>query len=192
MRRHVLFVQGAGEGAHAEDEALAILLAKGLGDEYVLHYPKYMGLENIDYATWKSEVAPHLNAAERPEIVVAHSLGAAAMLKYLSEEPHDLELRGLFLVAAPYKCTDGEWGSDDFALSVDFAFRLPAMESVVMYHSEDDEWVPFAHLAQWSAKFPAAKLREFSDRGHSFSQQKFDELLDDIGRAGASDPRVRA
>lgn len=180
MANHILFVQGAGEGAHAEDAALATYLKNAVGAEYAVRYPKFSGLEDVAYETWKHEIEAELAASGCPEIVVAHSLGGAAVLKYLSEGRGDLQLAGLFLVATPYKCKDGEWGADDFALQVDFASTLPRIGAIFMYHSDNDEWVPFAHLAQWAKKLPGSTIRQFTDRGHSFSEPEFAELMDDI------------
>jgi uncharacterized protein len=176
----VLFVQGAGEGAHAEDQALVSCLEKALGPAYTLRYPKFSGLESVAYGTWRSEMAAELAAFGHPDLVVAHSLGGAAVLKFLSEGGTDQPLAGLFLIATPYKCKDGEWGSDDFALNLDFASTLPNIGAIFLYHSEDDQWVPFAHLAQWADKLPAATVRPFTDRGHAFSAAAFPELVEDI------------
>ena len=179
MQKHeILFVQGAGDGAHAEDQALATYVTNALAPDYAVTYPIFSGLEDVAYGKWKEEIAAELS--KPPSLVVAHSLGGAAVLKYLAEERRDLSLAGLFLIGTPYKCTDGEWGSDDFALAVDFASSLPRIGAIVMYHSEDDEWVPFSHLTQWAAKLPAARIRPFNDRGHSFSAKAFPELIADI------------
>ena len=181
MQNHqILFVQGGGEGSHAEDQALATYLKNAVAPEYTLRYPRFSGLENVAYATWKDEITDELQRFGDPGIVVAHSLGGAAVLKYLAEERPDLSLAGLFLIGTPYKCADGEWGNDDFALPVDFASTLPKIGAIVMYHSEDDEWVPFSHLARWADKLPGATSRPFTDRGHSFSALPFPELINDI------------
>lgn len=180
MHRHILFVQGAGEGAHTEDQVLATYVERAVAPTHAVKYPKFCGLEEVAYGTWEKEMQAELAASGSPEIIVAHSLGGAAVLKYLSERRTDLPLAGLFLVATPYKCKDGEWGSDDFALPIDFASSLPKIGAIFTYHSDDDEWVPFAHLAQWSQKLPEATVRTFTDRGHSFSKVAFTELVDDI------------
>lgn len=148
-------------------------------DHHTVRYPRFAGLENVDYGVWKDEVAGELATFGNPSIVVAHSLGGAAMLKYLSHDRTNLPLAGLFLIGTPCTCGTSEWGSD-FALPVDFASALPAIGAIVMYHSEDDEWVPFSHLARWADKLPGARYRRFSDRGHSFSASAFPELIDDI------------
>jgi predicted alpha/beta hydrolase family esterase len=175
----VLFVHGAGEQAHAEDQALATYLGNAVAPEYSVRYPRFSGLENVAYGVWKDEVAAELETFGDPNIVVAHSLGGAAVLKYLAQERRDLSLAGLFLIGAPCTCATGEWG-EDFALSADFASTLPMIGAIVMYHSEDDEWVPFSHLARWAEKFPGARARRFTDRGHSFCTPAFAELIDDI------------
>lgn len=178
--RRVLFVQGAGEGAHADDQALATYLTSGLASDYVVRYPEFSGLEDLVYETWKAEMDAELRRFGEPHIMVAHSLGGAAVLKYLAEERRDLDLDGLFLIGTPYKCADGEWGGDDFGLPLGFASSLPSIGQIVLYHSEDDEWVPFAHLARWAEKLPGARSRTFANRGHSFSALPFPELLADI------------
>lgn len=178
--RHILFVQGAGEGAHAEDEVLATYVERAVASTHVVKYPKFSGLESVAYGPWKKEMEAELAASGAPEMIVAHSLGGAAVLKYLSEGRADSFLAGLFLVATPYKCKDGEWGTDDFALPIDFASTLPKVGAIFLYHSEDDEWVPFAHLEQWARKLPGSTVRTFTDRGHSFSKTEFPELVEDV------------
>jgi serine hydrolase len=180
LNRQILFVQGGGEGAHSEDQVLATYLTSALAPEYAVRYPKFSGLEDVAYGRWKAEMEAELRGFGEPRIVVAHSLGGAAVLKYLAEERRDLGLAGLFLISTPYKCADGEWGGDDFGLAVDFNLSLPGIGQIVLYHSEDDEWVPFAHLARWAGKLPDARSRTFADRGHSFSASPFPELLADI------------
>lgn len=177
--RSILFVHGAGDGAHAEDQALATYLKNAVPPDYTLRYPRFAGLENPDYGVWKDEMDAELATFGDPGIVVAHSLGGAAVLKYLAQQRQNLSLAGLFLIGTPYTCANGDWG-DDFAVASDFASGLPRIGAIVMYHSEDDEWVPFSNLARWADKLPGAKLRRFTDRGHAFSASAFPELIDDI------------
>jgi len=46
----------------------------------------------------------------------------------------------LFLIVAPYKVKDGEWGTDEFALEVDFYSSLLSMQNIFLYHSKDDQF----------------------------------------------------
>jgi uncharacterized protein len=176
--QQILFVHGAGHGAHAENQALATYLDDQLAPRSALSCPRFSGLEAADYGRWNDEMAAQLAAFGDPSIVVAHSLGGAAALKYLAQQRRPA-LAGLFLIGTPYTCGNGDWG-DDFSLPADFASALPEIGTIVMYHSEDDEWVPFSHLARWGEKLPGATLRRFTDRGHSFSASTFPELTADI------------
>ena len=47
------------------------------------------------------------------------------------------------------------------------------------YHSRDDEWVPFAHLALCAEKVPQARVRAFEGRGHQFDDD-LSEVAQDI------------
>jgi predicted alpha/beta hydrolase family esterase len=180
MSQQILFIQGAGEGAHAEDQALVDYLRTALGPRYQVAYPEFAGLEGVDYAAWRRQAEVELERLGGQGIVVAHSLGASALLKYLLEERPEHRLRALFLIAAPYKGIDGEWGTDDFAVELPSAIVLPGVAAVHAYHSADDEWVPFPHLEAWLRRLPQALSRRFEDRGHSFTRLPFVELVEDI------------
>lgn len=179
MSEDVLFVQGAGEGAYLEDQALADYLESGLGHGYRVHYPRFEGLETVDFPTWKDEIRRVLSGLNDP-IVVTHSLGGAALLKFMAEEGFPASVSALFMIATPYKGSDGEWGEDDFAVDAGFATALPRTKPLFLYHSDEDEWVPFEHMARWAEKLEHATIRAFSNRGHSFSSQPFRELIEDI------------
>lgn len=180
MSRSLLFIQGAGDGAHAEDQALVEDLRAGLGADYRVSYPVFAGLEQLDHGVWRTQMQAELAALDENGIIVAHSLGAAATLKFLLEEAPQRRLRGLFMVATPYKGVDGEWGTDEFAIALPDTVALPGVGALHLYHSADDEWVPFHHLEAWHRRLPQARVRRFDDRGHGFSARPFVELVEDI------------
>src|SRR5215212_3077187 len=60
------------------------------------------------------------------------------------------------------------WEVGEDQLREDFATRLPRGLPVFLYHSRDDEVVPFAHLALYEAKLRQAAVRRFDGRGHQF------------------------
>ncbi|PLR99216.1 hypothetical protein CVD19_02545 [Bacillus sp. T33-2] len=93
-------------------------------------------------ATIKAEVA-----------VVGHSLGASFLLKYLSEEKQVQPISGVFLIAPPYWGAE-DWEVDEYLLCEDFESRLPDKQNIIFYHSRDDQWVPFTHLAMYAQKLP--------------------------------------
>jgi hypothetical protein len=64
----------------------------------------------------------------------------------------------------------------------DFAAMLPAIPRIFLYHSRDDEVVPFAHRMLYAAKLPQATIRELDGRGHQFGND-LAEVAEDIKRA---------
>lgn len=167
MRRHVLFVHGAGEGAHEEDQALAASLQNALGDGYDVRSPKMPNEDGPEVEAWKGRISEELAAMDGEVVLVGHSVGALILLKYLSEEEPEKPVAGLFLVAAPYVGTGG-WEIEEEALREDFASELTGGLPMFLYHGRDDEVVPFGHLALYAERLPRATTREFDGRGHQF------------------------
>jgi uncharacterized protein len=169
MTKQVLFIQGAGEGAYAEDELLAHSLQRALGAEYSVIYPHMPHEDDPQYAPWAAQIAAELAALDENAIVVGHSVGGSVLLRYLSEAKVDKLLAGIFVVAAPY------WGAEEYQGD------LPTGLPVVLYHGRDDEIVPFAHLAQFADKFPRATVQEVEGCGHQFNND-LSVVADDIKR----------
>jgi predicted alpha/beta hydrolase family esterase len=183
MKKHVLFIHGGGgEGAYEEDGILVASLQNALGATYAVRYPKMPLEESAEYADWKAQIATELSALDDEVILVAHSVGGSILLKYLSEEQVDKPIAGLFLLATPYFGGDDNWNYAEMNLPQDFAAMLPTIPRIFLYHSRDDEVVPFAHLALYAAKLPQATIREFDRRGHQFGND-LAEVAEDIRRA---------
>jgi predicted alpha/beta hydrolase family esterase len=183
MTKYVLFIHGGGgESAYEADRQLAASLQNHLGAAYGVRYPKMPLEESAEYADWKAQIAIELSALVDEEILVAHSVGGSILLKYLSEEQVDKPIAGLFLLATPYFGADDSWNYAEMNLPQDFVAKLPDISRICLYHSRDDEVVPFAHLALYAAKLPQATIREFDGRGHQFGND-LAEVAEDIRRA---------
>lgn len=176
MRIQALFVHGAGQGAYEEDRKLAASLRDALGTAYDVRCPKMPDEDSPEYESWKEKIARELTALDGEVILVGHSLGASVLLKYLSEVKAEKPVAGLFLIAPPYWGAE-DWEVEEYALQESFASKLPKDLPVFFYHSRDDEWVPFAHLALYAEKLPQATIREFDGRGH-----QFDDDLSEVAR----------
>jgi len=182
MTRQILFIHGAGgEGAYAVDEILVTSLQNVLGAAYQVRYPKMPLEESAGYADWKAQIAIELSALDDQVILVAHSVGGSILLKYLAEEQVEKAIGGLHLLAAPYFGADENWNYPEMNLPQDFAKQLPAIARICLYHSRDDEVVPFAHLALYAAKLPQAAVRVLDGRGHQFGND-LAEVAEDISR----------
>ena len=180
MRKRVLFIHGGGEGAYEEDRKLAASLRDALGTAYDVQVPKMPNEDRPVYEAWRERITKELDALEGEVILVGHSLGASVMLKYLFEGEVEKPVAGLFLVASPYWGAE-DWEVDEYALREDFASKIPKEMLVFLYHSRDDEVVPFAHAALYAEKLPRATVQEFDDRGHQFDDD-LSEVARDIGR----------
>ena len=185
MTKHVLFIHGGGgEAAYEEDRLLVASLQNVLGAAYDVHYPKMPLEESAEYSDWKAQIATELSALDDDQVIlVAHSVGGSILLKYLSEEQVGKTIAGLFLLAAPYFGGDENWNYAEMNLPQDFAAKLLAIPRIFLYHSRDDQVVPFAHFALYAAKLPQATIRVFDRRGHQFGND-LAEVAEDIGSAG--------
>jgi pimeloyl-ACP methyl ester carboxylesterase len=162
-----LFLHGGGDQAYACDRAIVDRLRHELGPDMPIRYPHIEGLEALDWPAVESQLGDVLRALPAGSIVVAHSLGASAMLKLLSGGL-DPKLRHLFLLAAPYNGTDGEWGDGAFAFPVDFARHLPGSLPITLWHGRDDEIMPAAHAERYRRKLSRAQVILLDGHGHQF------------------------
>ncbi|MBA2693674.1 MAG: alpha/beta fold hydrolase [Rubrobacter sp.] len=167
MKRQTLFIHGGGEGAYDEDEKMAESLRDALGEGYELRYPKMPDEDAPKYGAWSGLISEELDAIGGGAILVGHSFGASLLIKHLSEEMVETPIIGIFLIAPPFWGVE-DWEVADYELRKDFASKLPEDVPIFLYHSRDDEWVPFSHLALYAGKLPHATIREFDGRGHQF------------------------
>ena len=182
MRKYVLFIHGAGDGAYEEDGLLVASLQNALGSDYEVRYPRMVNEDSPEYADWKAQIASELAALDGEVFLVGHSVGGSVLLKYLSDERVERSIAGLFVIAAPHWGEDEFWRWDEVQLPPDVAAKLANIRRIFLYHSRDDEIVPFAHLALHAANLPHATIREVDGRGHQFRNDLAD-VAEDMMRA---------
>lgn len=182
MTKQILFTQGAGAGAHGEDQTLVDNLQERLGAGYDVHYPKMPKEDNPEYPLWRDQLAEELAGLEGEVILVGHSAGASVLLRYLVEEKVGQPIRGLFLLATPY-LSEEDWQIEAHTLERDFAANLPETVPLFFYHSRGDEIVPFSHLGLYRDALQQATFRELSKQdeygGHQFGND-LTEVAEDI------------
>ena len=179
MKKPVLFIHGAGEGAFEEDRLLVASLRNALGLAYDVRYPKMPEEDNATYADWKAPIEREWATLDEEVILVGHSVGGSVLVKYLSEQQLDKPICSLFLLAPPYWGADEFWKWDEARLPEDVAAKLASVPQIFLYHSRDDDIVPFAHLALYAAKLPWATVHEFDGRGHQLGND-LAEVAEDI------------
>ena len=183
MKNSLLFIHGAGEGAYEEDGLLVASLQNALGSAYDVHYPKMPTEDSATYEDWKTLIETELATLVGEVILVGHSVGGSVLLKYLSEVRVEKPIAGLFSMATPYWGADKFWTWDEVRLPQDVAKKLTSIPRIFLYHSRDDEVVPFSHLALYAAILRQATIREVDGRGHQFGNNLADIASDITGTA---------
>jgi uncharacterized protein len=181
MKKQVLFIQGAGDGAYKEDEKLVASLQHLLGPEYDVHYPAMQNEDEPDYETWMHQIKNELAALKGAVILIGHSVGASILIKFLTESEIRKTIAGIFLIATPYWGGEG-WtyeGYEALTLTRVIDTKLPKDAPVFLYQSRDDEIVPFTHLALYAKRLPRATMRELNGRGHQLNND-LSEVASDI------------
>ncbi|MFB4166929.1 alpha/beta hydrolase [Virgibacillus sp. JSM 102003] len=180
MTKQILFIHSAGpQGEHEGSFDLIVYLQDNLNAEYNLIIPEMPNPENPEYTRWKERLSKEFASLEGEVILIGHSLGGSVLLKYLSEEDCHLKISSLHSVAAPYWGKNGFWESEEFALSENFAAKLPPISQVFFYHSRDDEVVSFDHFKEYTEEFLTAAPRAIENKGHLF-HSGLPELVNDI------------
>jgi len=166
--RVVVFAHGGGDGAYEEDALLAASLRAALGASYEVRYPRMPLEDSAGYRDWTARIASALPPRGREVVLVGHSVGGSVLLRYLCEKVAEPSVTGLFVLAAPFWGADDFWDWDEARMPDDAAEKLAALPRIVLYHSRDDEVVPFSHLALYSARLPQATIRPVDAGGHQF------------------------
>lgn len=186
MPTHLLFIQGAGEGAYDEDAVLVERLHQALGAGFEVTYPRMVDEGNAPYDQWKVQIEACLATIDDPVILVGHSVGGSVLLKYLAETGANEQIVGAFLLAAPL------WGGDGWRYDGDEELELPpgaadtlARGQVWMYHCRDDAVVPFDHLALFEQLVPAVTICALDAGGHQFDAD-LAPIVADIQRLAAA------
>jgi len=171
MNKHVLFIHGAGEGAYIEDKLLTQSLQEELGLDYDVHYPAMPDESKAPYDLWKRNIEEELNIMQKPAVLIGHSIGASYLAKVLTEIKEIKPIVGIFLLNAPLWGDEG-WlyeGYEELELPKDVVRRFPTNARVFLYHTRDDEIVPFRHLALYKRLLPKATVREIDKGGHQLN-----------------------
>jgi predicted alpha/beta hydrolase family esterase len=184
MAHQVLFIQGGGaDGAHDEwDDKLVENLRRELGPDYEIRYPHMPDEADPKYARWSAALKKEFGQLDDGAVLVGHSMGGTILINTLVEEPPDLGLGGIFLLAAPFVGESG-WPSGDIKPMSGLGKRLPAQTPVYVYHGSEDEIAPFEHAGLYARAVPQAVVRRLTGRDHQLNND-MSEVAADIRRLG--------
>jgi len=168
MKKVVIFVQGAGANAYQADNELVTSLKRELGPDYEVKYPRMPNEDYPDEEAWKARIRQAIAEPEGQVILVGHSAGGYLLLKSLSGAPLTRPVAAICIVAAPYPGADEQWQFEGFDLPENFGAKLPKEAKKFLYHSADDEIVPFAHMDYYAKAIPEALVRKTAG-GHQLT-----------------------
>lgn len=156
-----------------------------LEESYDLICPLMPNKQNADYKAWKIWFERHLEfITDDNPILIGHSLGGAFLLKYLSENSFPKKILQLHLVA-PYVENNGIHLEklNTFTFDLETINKIKNMcNEIHLWHSKDDNSVPFSHSELVKKNIPTAEFHIFDDRGH-FRQPAFPEILEVINKS---------
>jgi uncharacterized protein len=183
----LLLVHSSGpQGPRQGSRYLAAALRKALGPGYDLRYPVMPAPDDPAYAPWRDRLQAELDTLDGDALIVGHSLGGSVLLKCLSESRKARPIPAVFLLATPFWSAPAGSQLHQFVLRRGFAARLPPIGQIFLYHSRDDDSVPFTHLARYAQALPQATVRELDGYGHLFKRTCKDLVADIRARARSS------
>jgi predicted alpha/beta hydrolase family esterase len=140
------------------------------------------------YGRWKAALKKEFDRLDDGTILVGHSIGGTILISALAEEPPDLELSGIFLLAAPF-VGEGGWPSEDIKPMFDLGNSLPEQTPIYAYHGSEDETVPFQHVGLYAKAIAQAVVRRLTGRDHQLNSD-MSEVAADIRRTLLEEPKL--
>ena len=178
--KQVIFIHSAGpQGKNQGSTGLLQSLEGELGSAFQVIAPNMPDPEDPQYTKWKKKLKEEIEVLEDGAVLVGHSIGGSALLKFLAEEEHGKTFAKLITIAAPFWGIDEDWDLEDFKLADDFASRYSRFPDVVLVHSIGDEIVPFKHLEKYMESLPGAIVRQLPGSDHGF-QDGLPEAAEEI------------
>ena len=163
--------QGPGEGS----EPFARRLREELRPGCNLIFPLMPGTEDEPhYEPWRDRLAAELGELEGEVIILGHSLGGSVALKYCAELGTGDNVVGLVTAAAPYWGTSG-WEAE-WALPEGWPGEGPPLPATHLFHSRDDEEIPFAHLDLYARRLPGPGVHALDGCGHLYDRGDLSEI----------------
>jgi len=166
----LLFIQGAGDGAHEADRVLAGALGQALGSDFRVHFPRLPDEGAPDNDVWKQAISTALRRT-RATFLVAHSAAGAVVADLLAQGGGGAaglaSLSAIVLLAPPFVGAGG-WQLEGFHLDRPSAADAAGLPPLHLYFGLADETVPPSHAELYGRLFKAAIVHRLPGCGHQF------------------------
>lgn len=154
-------------------------LGERLGKDFQVVRPEMPSKRNAKYSEWKIWFEKFIPFFQPEVILIGSSLGGTFVAKYLAENNFPKKVKAAFLIAGAFEGNLPKYTLADFALPENLEKLNTQAENIFLYHSKDDNVVPFDNLTKFQKALPKATVRVFEDREH-FNQEELPELIEDI------------
>ncbi|MBU1126154.1 MAG: alpha/beta fold hydrolase [Patescibacteria group bacterium] len=147
-----------------------------LGHDVVL--PDLPDPESPDPEVWTKTLVEEVGPIDDETIVVGHSVGAAAALRFLEAAEAYSTPKACLLISPPWMIR-----SDDlrgfFLSELDFDVLMWKASRFVIIHSKDDDKIPFDHAEKYAAVLHAKLIERNNGEGH-FLGEKYPIILETL------------
>ncbi|RMD52287.1 alpha/beta fold hydrolase, partial [Candidatus Parcubacteria bacterium] len=133
-----------------------------MGHEVMM--PELPNADNPDPEEWTKFLLDEVGVIDDETIILGHSLGAPAALRFLEAAEAIATPRACILVSPPWMIKNEQFRGF-FLSELDFDVLMWKARRFVVIHSKDDDKIPFDH-AQKYAKVLQATLVEREGEGH--------------------------
>jgi predicted alpha/beta hydrolase family esterase len=150
-----------------------------LGIDHVV--PDMPGGDRPHADEWLNTINEEVSKADKPIVLVGHSLGTRAILLYL-EKYQPRQVKAVFLISGFANRTenatkyDGDGYPDFFVHKIDIEKLKKLSEKFVVVHSKDDD-LHFEQAEEISEDLEA-KLISFTDKGHMSGPENASVILE--------------
>jgi predicted alpha/beta hydrolase family esterase len=156
-------------------------LKEDLGDNYEVFKPSMPEANYSDYNAWKIWFEKYVEFLTSEKIIlIGHSLGTIFLTKYLCENSFPNNINQLHLVTPVFSHTPHETIGNFSFDNTKLGNVSKQCKKIFLYHSHDDDIVPFNHSVEYHNRLNNSELLEFEDKGHFIDQEHFEELVDKI------------
>lgn len=167
MNKKVIFVHGYHSSPKKLKYQLVAKELKKLGVDFII--PQFPGKDHPQSSKWLEIINKQVKSANKPVVLVGHSLGTRAILLYLDK--YNQKVDRVILIAAfnneiekNGKMARGRL-SNFFQYHLDIKKITKLARKFIVVHSEDDDLIPYRQ-GVGIAKELGAKLITYKDKGH--------------------------
>lgn len=135
--------------------------------------------EEPESEAWLNALAEEIGPLTEDDILVGHSLGGAALLRFLDGAEAQTIPKGAITVAAPWMIKHDQLRSF-FPIDFDYDVIMWKARFFTVIHSKDDHVVPFDHAEKYQ-KMLGGRLVVTEKNGH-FQGEEYPVILEEIER----------